>query len=193
MPDSLPQPDLRLLLPKHASNLLRLRHQAVLEAPEAFGTNPDWEQSKTCGNYRAQLLRVKTRRREQLLGLWIGDNLIGMTGLGARRRDDQEYALFYSMYVHPDHRSRGFAGMMLQHGFTVARTTWGLHACRLCVEIHNDTARRLYEQHGFRFLFREHAAFRLHGVPHDVDHLERRHTDGLEGIDPTTLAKPAVL
>jgi len=153
--------------------LLRLRHQAVREAPEAFGTNPDWEQSKTPGHYRAQLLRVQTRRREYLLGLWMERELIGMTGLGARRRDTREYALFYSMYVHPDFRGRGYAGLMLEHGFEIATRDWGFQACRLCVEIHNESARRLYEQHGFRFLHREPAAFRLHGIAHDVDHLER--------------------
>ena len=169
-----PSTEIRPLLPRHAVELLRLRHLAIQERPEAFGTDPDWELSKSLGNYRSQLIRVEGRRREVLLGLWLGEALIGMTGLGARRREDQEYALFYSMYVQPEHRRQGHAGRMLEAGFALATATWGFTACRLCVETHNDSARRLYESHGFEFLFREQAAFRLHGIPHDVDHLERR-------------------
>jgi RimJ/RimL family protein N-acetyltransferase len=170
-------PSLRPLRPRHAAQLLQLRHRAVQEIPEAFGTSPDWELSKTLGHYRAQLIRVQTRRRERLLGLWLEEDLIGMTGLGARRKDNQEYALFYSMYVLPDHRGRGYAGWMLERGFVRATEVWGFDSCRLCVEIHNTPARLLYKKHGFRFLYREPAAFRLKGVPYDVDHLERRRND----------------
>lgn len=166
-----PQPSVRPILPRHAPELMRLRHCALREAPAAFGTDPDWELSRTLAHYQSRLLRTAARRRELLLGAWTGTRLVGMNGLGVRRFDDQPEALIYSMYVLPEARGRGIGSSLLRHACTLAAESWHLTRCRITVEIHNHRARSLYERHGFTHCRRQPAAFTLQGNQYDVDHL----------------------
>jgi ribosomal protein S18 acetylase RimI-like enzyme len=159
------------LLPRHAGELMRLRHTALREAPAAFGTDPDWELSRTLAHYRSRLLRTAARPRELLLGAWTGPRLIGMNGLGLRRADGQSEALIYSMYVLPDARQQGIGSALLTRACSIACDSWELTRCRITVETRNHRARALYERHGFTCSHRQSAAFTLNGTDYDVDHL----------------------
>lgn len=161
------------LLPRHAPELMRLRHAALREAPVAFGTDPDWELAKTNTYYHRYLLRITARRRERLLGAWLGNELVGMNGLGMRRHGDHHYGLIYSMFVFPEHRGEKIGEKLLAHSCQHAAEKWDLNHCRITVETHNHNARRLYERNGFVYLFRENAAFTLKSISYDVDHLEK--------------------
>lgn len=160
------------LLPRDALDMMRLRHAALREVPTAFGTDPDWELSKSEAYYQRFLLRTAARRRECLLGIKQGNTLVGMSGLGARCRENRSFGLIYSMFVLPEARGKGLGSRLIRHSCQVAAGAWSLPACRITVEIHNHPARRLYEREGFRTLFRENAAFTLQGIDYDVDHLE---------------------
>ena len=160
------------LLPRHASEMMRLRHAALREAPTAFGTDPDWELAKTEAHYQRYLLRIAARRRECILGIRLGETLVGMNGLGVRRQEDTLYGLIYSMFILPKARGQGLGAALLAHSCRHAHDSWSLTRCRITVETHNWQARRLYERHGFTFLFRETAAFSLKGIDYDVDHLD---------------------
>ncbi|MCC5850186.1 MAG: GNAT family N-acetyltransferase [Verrucomicrobia bacterium] len=166
-------PDIRPLLPRHATELMKLRHAAIRQSPEAFGTSPEVELCKTIGDYRKQLLKIATRRGECLLGLWEDEKLIGMTGLGRRGKYPEEYALIYSMYLYPEYRRLGFARHLLEHCARFSREKWHLTQCRLCVEIHNAAALNLYQCAGYEIISREPRAFRLRGATYDVYHLRR--------------------
>lgn len=163
----------RCLRPADAAALLCLRHQAIQEAPTAFGTEPAFELGKTLGHYRAQLLRFTQRGREDLLGIWQADRLVGLAGHGARRRGRLEYVLIYSMYVTPELRGQGLGAALIHHCCARAVRDWGLNRARLNVETHNLTAWRLYQHLGFREISRETAAFRINGVAYDVAVLEK--------------------
>lgn len=162
------------LSPRHAADMRRIRHAALLEAPTAFGTDPDWELSKTTAYYHRFLLRIQARRREEILGLWFEDALIGMNGLGQRVQDRHTYALIYSMFILPEFRNQGYGTDLLHHSCHHAAKAWKVDACRITVETGNQAARRLYESRGFEYLFREKKAFSLQGIDYDVDHLEKR-------------------
>lgn len=160
------------LLPRDALDMMRLRHAALREVPTAFGTDPDWELSKSEAHYQRFLMRTAACRRECLLGIKQGNTLVGMSGLGARCRENRSFGLIYSMFILPEARGKGLGSRLLCHSCRVAAEAWSLPACRITVEIHNHAARRLYERQGFRPLFRENAAFTLQGIDYDVDHLE---------------------
>ena len=57
--------------------------------------------------------------------------------------------------VHPDHRGKGYARLLLQHIITYAQTEQGLQAIDLHVWDQNTSAIRLYEHLGFQLRHRE--------------------------------------
>jgi ribosomal protein S18 acetylase RimI-like enzyme len=168
-----PHPVIKELLPGHAAELMRLRHAALREAPTAFGTDPGWELQKPEAYYRRWLLRIATRRRECLLGLWVDNQLIGMNGLGMRRSGEQTYALIYSMFVLPKYRGQGLGTALITHSCLRAREDWHADRLRITVEIGNTRAWKLYKEQGFSWLFCETAAFTLNGIDYNVDHMEK--------------------
>ena len=176
-PETVLPNDIRPILPRHAAELMSLRHAAIRQSPAAFGTSPEVELCKTMGDYRKQLLKIATRRGECLLGLWKDDKLIGMTGLGRRGKPPEEYALVYSMYLYPEYRRMGFARLLLEHCARFSRDKWNLDQCRLCVEIHNAAALNLYLGAGYEIVSREPRAFRMRGTTYDVYHLQRDLTE----------------
>ena len=161
------------LLPKHAAQLLRLRHQAISEIPTAFGTSPEREHAKSLGHYRMKLLKLSSSQRDRLYGLWQADHLIGMCGLGRREDENGSLALIYSMYLLPEFRRQGLGQKLLDHCAQRASQQWQVQRCRLCVETRNQPALNLYRKSGFMLRSKEFAAFRLHGQCYDVYHLEK--------------------
>ena len=168
-----PRATIRALTPGDAMEMMRLRHQAIGEIPTAFGTSPKVELAKGVVHYHRHLMRIMGRRGEEILGLWNGNRLIGMSGVGRRRHQGVEHALVYSMYVLPEERNQGHAAELLEACARLAREKWGLATCRLNVETGNERALRLYVHAGFRVVNREEDAFRLDGQSHAVYHLER--------------------
>jgi ribosomal protein S18 acetylase RimI-like enzyme len=57
--------------------------------------------------------------------------------------------------VHPDHRGKGYAHLVLQHIITYAQTEQDLQAIDLHVWDQNTSAIRLYEHLGFQLRHRE--------------------------------------
>lgn len=166
--------EIRPLLPLHARELARIRHRAIREMPEAFGTPPEIELARGTWYYRRKLIRLASHQNEMLLGLWQDAALVGMGGLGRRLRDFDEFALVYSMYVVPEARGRGLASALLEFCTQHAKTLWNVSVCRLTVETNNTRALGLYQRAGFRVVDQEENAFKLKGNWHDVYHLEKR-------------------
>jgi len=166
-----PPLSLRCLKSLEAVALRDLRHQAIREIPEAFGTPPEIELGKTAAHYRRQLLRMGIDRGELILGLWRERTLMGMVGLGRREGAGGRHGLIYSMYVTPALRGQGWGRRLLDEAEHRMRSLWRIERFELCVEIHNTAARELYERAGYRILDTEANAFHIHGQPHDVYHM----------------------
>jgi ribosomal protein S18 acetylase RimI-like enzyme len=163
-----PVPCLRILKSLEAVALRDLRHRAIREIPEAFGTPPAIELAKSAMHYRRQLLRMGIDRGELLLGLWRERDLLGMVGLGRRDKPGGLHGLIYSMYLLPELRGQGWGRRLLEEAEHRMRSLWQIERFELCVEVNNLPARRLYESAGFRILRTETNAFAIEGRPHDV-------------------------
>jgi len=164
----------RILRPADADALRRLRHRAIQECPEHFGTPPDIELGRGTGYYRRQLLAARLRGQSRILGVFQGPNLVGMAGVRHRHTLSKPYGLIYSMYLIPEHRGKGNGRALLEEAQNLLIRLWKVDTFQMNVEIHNLPALSLYESCGFRILRTDSHAFRINGVDFDVHLLEKR-------------------
>jgi ribosomal protein S18 acetylase RimI-like enzyme len=85
-----------------------------------------------------------------MLGGFVGDRLVGFTGLRVEPRVKTRHKGFiYTVYVDQAFRGRGLAAGLVEAAIEAAREA-GLRFVTLTVAIGNDGARRIYDRLGFR-------------------------------------------
>jgi ribosomal protein S18 acetylase RimI-like enzyme len=85
-----------------------------------------------------------------MLGGFVGDRLVGFTGLRVEPRVKTRHKGFiYTVYVDAAFRGRGLAAGLVEAAVVAARQA-GLRFVTLTVAIGNDGARRIYDRLGFR-------------------------------------------
>lgn len=165
---------IRILNPMDADRLRKLRHVAIQDCPENFGTQPAIELGRTTGYYRRQLLGAQLKGQSRILGVMEGPNLVGMAGIRYRQSFASPYALIYSMYLLKEHRGIGNGRGLLEAAQEWAVRLWMVHTFQLNVEIQNLPAIRLYESSGFRILRTDRHAFRIENTDYHVHLLEKK-------------------
>jgi len=163
----------RCLQPQDAVQVCELRHRAIRECAHQFGTPPDIELARGAEYYRRQLLQGRSGRSKAILGGWVGDSLICMSGIRRRRTLQGPVGLITSMYVTPDWRRCGVGELLLQQSMERIESIWKLTTFHMNVEVNNTPALELYQRNGFEILRREEHAFSIEGTAHSVFLLER--------------------
>ena len=158
----------------NSGKLRQLRHEAIQEYPEAFGTAPAVELGRTERYYQRQLINLSRNPYEGILGIWEGEELIGIAGYGRRsERRKGLGAILYSIYVLPAFRRQGFGTGLVQTATGQCTALWNPRWVVLNVEIHNRHARERYLALGFEVEGTERQAFRLGTQWHDVHRMRK--------------------
>jgi len=167
------EPEIRFLGPEDAPELMRIRHRAIGECAENFGTPVGVELKRGVDYYRRKLLRYQNFGYAAMLGGWEGEVLSGITGLRTRTYHGQEVGLIYSTFVEKSFRSRGVGKYLVEEACRQIQVKWGLRHFMMNVEVHNENALKLYQNCGFAITGQEKFAFCIDGDSHDVYVLER--------------------
>jgi len=124
------------------SLLLKIRLEALSEAPEAFGSTLDRERARTPVDWQKWLSPSTT---------FVLETTTGPQGIVAGVPDSSEPGVVHlmAMWVHPALRGSGAASALVQSVLAWAEGR-GATLVRLDVVEGNDRARRLYQRHGFR-------------------------------------------
>jgi ribosomal protein S18 acetylase RimI-like enzyme len=145
------------------SLLLKIRLEALSEAPEAFGSTLDRERARTPADWQKWLSPSAT---------FVLETATGPEGIVAGVPDSTDPAVVHlmAMWVHPALRGSGAASALVQ---SVLAWAEGRDASSVRLEVieGNDRARRLYERHGFRAT--GHIAVRVRDGAREV-RMERR-------------------
>ena len=121
-----------------------LRHAALAEAPDAFGsTLADWSGAGDSEQrWRDRLTSVPLN-----LVLTVDGDPVGM--VSATGPDSDGAIELISMWVHPDVRGQGVADEAVRQVIEWAHAEHPECHLFLSVKTGNERARRLYERHGF--------------------------------------------
>lgn len=122
--------------------LLKIRLEALSEAPEAFGSTLDRERARPLVDWQKWLSPSAT---------FLLQTSTGPEGIAAAVPDSTDPTVVHlmAMWVHPARRGSGAASALVQSVLAWAERR-GASSVRLDVIEGNDRARRLYERHGFQ-------------------------------------------
>jgi GNAT superfamily N-acetyltransferase len=132
--------DLRIITREDWKAFRALRLRALADSPESFGTT--LEQAVA---HPPAVWRDRAGGPGPIVLAHSEDTPVGMGGLYLP--DDLDGAFVWGMWVEPASRGRGIAARILQ--VLLARAREVGRPVSLHVTEGNDTARRLYERHGF--------------------------------------------
>ncbi len=140
---------IRPLTDEDAEALRALRLRAVRQEPDPFASAYEDERRRTIDD-TAAFLRSLRGGDGEMLGLFVGTELLGMVGLRRLegRRVRHRVTLF-SMYVAPEARRRGHARALLGAAIANARMRGGVEQLELTVAATSEAARELYLRAGF--------------------------------------------
>ena len=148
--------DMRRLMAADAEALRALRVEAFTAHPREFRSTPEDEAARPLAELAANLAR------DQVLGLFDGETLVGVAGLAIEPRAKLAHkAMIWGVYVQPAVRGLGLAKRLLQAAIDRARTVEGLERIQLGVGIQTAPARALYGAAGFEVYGVERHALRL--------------------------------
>lgn len=151
---------IRLLTGDDAAAFQRLRHRALSEEPDAFGTSVAEHEAMAESEQRSRLEAPNSL----VLGVFMEGRLVGCAGLLRKAQEKTRHkALVWGVYVEPEARGKGVARALMERLIELARATPGLLQLDLAVSTSRPGARRLYESLGFFEFGREPAALRING------------------------------
>lgn len=167
---------IRWLMPDDAPAFQALRLAGLQEAPTAFGSSYEEEQSLTLETVRQRLVVQADRG---ILGAFSGDALVGTLGvLQQTAMKSRHKWLIWGVYVAPAQRSAGLARALLHQALDFVRMQPGARLVNLSVNASNASALRLYRAAGFAVYGTEPQALCINGVLHDehLMQLQLRHS-----------------
>ena len=138
---------IRLLREEDAQAYVKLRREALLDAPLVFASSPADDLSSDPEAVRAELRRAP----EFVIIGAFEDHLIGAVGVYRDRHLKSSHKThLWGMYVVPSHRRQGVATDLLDAAIRHARALPGVCWIHLSVTSAAPAAQRLYERAGFR-------------------------------------------
>ncbi len=156
-------PSIRPLAAADAADFRRLRLDALLRAPEAFGASHAEEAARPLSIFAKRLAPVPPGL---VMGAFRERTLIGMAGfLAGASEKSRHRGTLWGVYVAPDERDGGVASALVEA--VVAHARRHVLVLQARVVTTNATARRLYERLGFRSYGLETRALCVDGAFYD--------------------------
>ena len=152
--------EVRRLTASDAEAYGALRLEGLTLAPASFGSSLAEESDRQASDWAERL------DNGYAFGLFEAGVLVGMAGFYRETmRNTQHRGHLVGVYLTPKARGRGGSDLLLAAVIAEARKhVLQLH---LAVTQTNDSARRLYERHGFAIYGRDPRGLRVDGVFHD--------------------------
>jgi GNAT superfamily N-acetyltransferase len=125
--------------------------ERLVELMEAGSLEPGREDPADLPAYRAALDEIQAHPPSDVLVAVAGDQVVGVCQFIVFRhlqRRGGRCAELESMHVHPDWRSRGVGGVLLEEAVARARAA-GCFRVQLTSNVARVDAHRFYERHGF--------------------------------------------
>lgn len=138
-----------------------IRLRMLTESPYSFGSTVEEFSRQTMDQVRE---RIAGRALEEgfQLGAFVDGALLGT--IGAYRGDSQRERhkmTIWGVYVAPEMRGQAMARRLVSEAISRVRTIAGVEQVILWVAAHNDVARHVYEQAGFRAIGMEREALKF--------------------------------
>lgn len=138
----------RRLGPDDASQYRNVMLTAYNDYPHAFTTSLS-ERRDLPLSFWEERLNTRPNPKEVVFGAWDGDALVGSAGLGVETREKLKHkATLFGMFVRESHRKLGIGGQLVNAVLNEAQCRHELRIVQLTVT-HGNTAKSLYEKHGF--------------------------------------------
>lgn len=103
-----------------------------------------------------------------ILGAFANNNLVGILGFLREEKSKLIHkGSFWGVYIHPDHRGKGYAKSIMRSSIEAAFQLEGLRQINLSVGGHNEAALTLYQKVGFKIYGDEKNASKVNGEFYD--------------------------
>lgn len=175
----------RQLTPADVDAYRELRLLALRASPAAFGSSYEDEAILPLEAFTS---RLDGGTGLQLFGAFASGEIVGMVGLGRLTGPKERHRTeVRSMFVRPEARGQGVGRQLLVHVLGLADAMDGVRQVTLTVTAGNDSARRLYEAHGFAPYGQAPEALFVDGSYHDDVLMVRRvgARDARPAVTPT--------
>ena len=130
---------------------LDIQRDALLNAPEVFGSDYDWFDALSILSKEQRYEKYMNFPYQYLLGA-IGDQgaIIGMIGFSSEHTQakTRHKGKIWGMYVTPEHRGKGLASQLVQTVLSAAQEI-GCELIQLSVSTRNEASYSLYLRMGF--------------------------------------------
>jgi ribosomal protein S18 acetylase RimI-like enzyme len=165
---------LRLLkAEKDVSAFRALRSEAISSAPESFGQSQA-EMLRQTDQYYQRILSPQGVG-DFVLGAFRESTLVGIVGFYHQRSEKVSHkGTIWGLYVQPDHRGCGVAGMLLEETLARVRAVGRASYVKLSVVTENRAAVALYQRLGFSIYGTEPCALKLNDACYDEYHMQLR-------------------
>lgn len=150
----MPKPiQIRLLAAPDTRALRDLRLAALAEAPRAFGSSVEEEESLGLDHF---LRLAEADEKRAVLGAFADGRMVGMTGISQYDKLKARHKAFiWGVYVDREQRGRGLARQLLEAALVRAATMPGVRRVHLTAAADNTAAIALYTALGFAEYGRE--------------------------------------
>jgi len=161
---------IRVLSPADANDYLRLRREALEEAPFAFGSSPLDDHAGSL-----DFVRTAIQSPDQAIFGAFTPDLVGIVGIYRYPSLKEAHkAYLWGLYVKTVHRGAGLGRALVETALTFAGTVEGVTQVHLAVTDRAGAAARLYESLGFVAWGVEPAALRIADLEVAERHMMRR-------------------
>ncbi|SDW23389.1 GNAT family N-acetyltransferase [Paenibacillus sp. CF384] len=158
----------KTITPDDVEAYWRLRLEALLDSPEAFGATYEASVDTPIESVKA---RIQASEDQYVLGAFTeSGELVGMVGF--RREESvkvKHKGFVWGMYVSPIARQQGVGRLLLQELLNRGRELDGLEQINLMVVTGNERARGLYLSLGFEVYGLERRALKYRGIYYDEE------------------------
>lgn len=158
--------DIRRLNGGDAEGYRVLRHEALLQNPEAFSSSYEDEMYYEASDYKQRLDSKFT----YTFGAFDGDLLVGVVTLVPEGKLKLKHrANIFAMYVTDSQRGRGLGRELVKTAIQQAAELSSVEQIHLTVTSSNEPAKKLYTSLGFEPYGVEKNALRIDGTYYDED------------------------
>ena len=166
-------PKIRPLTEADADAYHALRLRALREHPTAFAQPYESHEATPISDVSQRLQETSQSPSDFILGMFYGDELIGMVGFRRESRERVRHkGSIWGMYIASEAQGQGLGRALMREAIAIASTMPGLEQINLGVISGNESARSLYMSLGFESYGLERRAIAINGEYHDDEFMQ---------------------